>query len=242
MPKVSIIIPFYNEEAIVAEVLAEVAQCQPGAEIIAVDDGSSDGTWTAIARAPGVRGIRFERNQGQSAAMYAGLTAASGEICVNMDGDGQNDPADIATLVARLEDSGSDVVCGYRAKRKDTASRRYASKIANAIRRSILDDGLRDTGCSLKAFKREAVACLIPFNGMHRYLAAFFRRAGYTIEEVPVNHRPRAAGSSKYTNFDRALRGIYDLFGVSWYLKRRVDPRLIAERSGSPHEHPASHE
>lgn len=217
----SIIIPFYNEEESVRFVLEEVLACQPHAEIIAVDDGSADRTWDIICTLP-VHGLRLTENRGQSAAMYAGMRAASGDVIVLMDGDGQNDPADIQKLVALLQQENLDVVCGQRVNRRDTRSRRVASKAANAIRRSILNDGISDTGCSLKAFRREHVELLVPFNGLHRYLPAIFKQADLRITEVPVNHRERAQGTSKYTNWERALRGIYDLFGVRWLLKRKI--------------------
>ena len=224
---ISIIVPFYNEEEAAKEVLEEIVQTNPGAEVVAVDDGSSDRTWEIISNVPGVTALRFPENRGQSAAMYAGARNATQPVIVFIDGDGQNDPADIPKLVEALGDA--DVVCGYRAERKDTASRRWASKFANAIRRMFVQDGLRDTGCSLKAFRREAVDHLVPFNGMHRFLAAQFLKAGLKIVETPVNHRGRLAGTSKYTNFNRAVRGIYDLFGVKWMLNRKV-PFDIAER------------
>jgi dolichol-phosphate mannosyltransferase len=218
---ISIIIPFYNEAETVTSVLEEVIRTNPTAEVIAVNDGSSDSTWEIMQGIAGVRPLNAPENRGQSAALYAGLRQATGEICVMMDGDGQNDPADIPVLVAALQGE-IGMVCGYRAVRKDTASRRWASKIANRIRVAFINDGIRDTGCSLKCFHREAVDHLVPFNGMHRYMAAFMKQAGLKIAEVPVNHRERHAGTSKYTNWDRALRGIYDLIGVSWLLKRKV--------------------
>jgi dolichol-phosphate mannosyltransferase len=144
----SIIIPFYNEEACARFVLDEVRACQPNAEIIAVDDGSRDGTWAVICGTASVNGLRLTQNRGQSAAMYAGMRAASGEYIVLMDGDGQNDPADIERLIDRLQQGSLDVVCGQRVKRRDTWSRRRASQMANAIRRSVLNDGISDTGCS----------------------------------------------------------------------------------------------
>jgi dolichol-phosphate mannosyltransferase len=216
----SIIIPFYNEEECAASVLAEIAKLYPAAEIIAVDDGSSDGTWESIIACPGITGLRAPVNRGQSSAMFAGLRHATRPICVLLDGDGQNDPADIPKLLEPL--ASNDFVCGIRVKRQDTAARRYASKIANAIRRAFIHDGVTDTGCSLKAMKRECVDHLVPFNGMHRYIPALLLQAGFTFAEVPVNHRTRHAGESKYTNWNRALRGIYDLFGVSWLLRRKV--------------------
>ena len=220
--KRSIIIPFYNEEECVQSVLEEVRACQPGAEIIAVDDGSSDQTWNLICSVESVAGLRLTENRGQSAAMYVGMRAAAGDVIVLMDGDGQNDPADIDRLVGLLGQDGVDVACGQRVKRRDSWSRRAASKAANIIRRSILSDGISDTGCSLKAFRREAVDLLVPFNGLHRYLPAIFKHAGLRLAETPVNHRSRMQGVSKYTNWNRALRGIYDLFGVCWLLNRKV--------------------
>ncbi len=230
LPAVSIIIPFYNEEECVESVLEEIIKCQENAEIIAVDDGSSDSTWKKILSFEKVTPIRLTENRGQSAAVYAGLRAALGDICVLMDGDGQNDPADIDALVATLESSDADVVCGRRAKRKDTWSRRTASKVANSVRRMVVHDGISDTGCSLKVFPKACVELLVPFNGMHRFLPAVFTHAGLKLIEVDVNHRARTAGDSKYTNWDRALRGIYDLFGIRWLLKRKVIyPPLIQD-------------
>lgn len=230
--EISIVVPFYNEEEAAGRVLEEIVRTNPGAEVLAVDDGSSDQTWKIISGVPGVTALRFAQNRGQSAAMYAGARNANRPIVVFIDGDGQNDPADIPRLVEALGDR-ADVVCGYRARRRDTASRRWASRIANWIRRRFVDDGLRDTGCSLKAFRREAVDHLIPFNGMHRFLGAQFKKAGLLIVETPVNHRGRLAGASKYTNFNRAVRGIYDLFGVKWLLNRKV-PFDVSERSEPP--------
>lgn len=217
---VSVIVPFYNETECVRFVLEEIRSVLPEAEIIAIDDGSSDDTWTQIQGLEGISGLHFTKNRGQSAAVYAGLRAASNPVCVLLDGDGQNDPADIPKLVALLTEA--DVVCGRRAKRQDTWSRRAASRIANKIRRSMLNDGVSDTGCSLKAFSKDCVELLVPFNGLHRFLPAIFTQAGLIIKEVDVNHRSRKAGISKYTNWERALRGLYDLFGVSWLLKRKV--------------------
>ncbi|MDE0594809.1 MAG: glycosyltransferase family 2 protein [Roseibacillus sp.] len=230
--EISIVVPFYNEEEAARTVLEEIVATNPGAQILAVDDGSSDKTWQIISTVPGVTALQFARNRGQSAAMYAGARNASRPIIVFIDGDGQNDPADIPALVDALGDE-ADVVCGYRAQRKDTVSRRWASKFANAIRRLFVKDGLRDTGCSLKAFRREAVDHLVPFNGMHRFLAAQFLKGGLKIVEMPVNHRGRLAGDSKYTNFNRAIRGVYDLFGVKWLLNRKVSFD-ISERNEPP--------
>ncbi|MFH1066887.1 MAG: glycosyltransferase family 2 protein [bacterium] len=218
--KISIIIPFYNEEENVQAVIDEVKRANPDAEIIAVNDGSTDATAQKLAAQTDIRVISFPRNLGQSAALYEGLNTATGDVCVMMDGDGQNDPADISELVKRVGER--NLVCGYRRKRHDSWKRKLASRVANAIRNAILHDGARDTGCTLKAMRREHVRLLIPFNGLHRFIPAILSSAGLSIVEVPVNHRPRRAGQSKYTIGGRALRGILDLVGMRWFLKRQI--------------------
>jgi dolichol-phosphate mannosyltransferase len=220
--RVSIVVPFYNEEECVEFVLQEIVACQPGAEVVAVDDGSSDRTWEIMQGVPGVTPLRLTKNRGQSGALYAGLHFAGGDILVMLDGDGQNDPADIAKLVDLIRSGQCDVAVGRRATRKDTWSRRAASRIANRVRRFFLHDGISDTGCSLKAIHRDHVDLLVPFTGLHRFLPAIFTHAGLKMAEVDVNHRERKAGTSKYTNLDRAIRGVYDLVGVCWLLKRKV--------------------
>ena len=219
-PDISIIVPFYNEAESIPDLLAEITKACPGAEIVAVDDGSTDDTNRILRDTPGIQIVSFPVNRGQSAALYAGLRRASGRVCVMLDGDGQNDPADIPALVAALSDS--DLACGWRRNRRDTWNRRVASRVANSIRRAFLKDGIRDTGCSLKALRREHIDFLVPFNGLHRYIPALLRNAGLRLVEVPVNHRPRLRGVSKYTIGGRALRGIRDLFGVSWLLSRQI--------------------
>lgn len=218
----SIVIPFYNEGLIVGKVLGEVISTQPDAEVIAIDDGSTDNTWEEIGKWPTVKKFRLTTNMGQSAAIYLGMQAASSPYIGLMDGDGQNDPRDLSLLLDAVQNGKGDVAVGYRLRRQDKWSRRIAGKVANKVRRLFLQDGVRDTGCSLKVFSRDAVGVLIPFNGLHRYLPAFFHKAGLKVVEYPVNHRPRAGGISKYTNLDRAIRGVYDLVGVGWYLRRMV--------------------
>ena len=219
----SVVIPLYNEEENVAPLCAEIASALAGRayEIVLVDDKSTDQTLQSIPNQPEIRVLELARNTGQSGAMYAGIHAAKGEVLVLMDGDRQNDPADIPKMLETLE-RGFDMVCGYRASRKDTLSKRLTSRVANTIRSRFTKDGVRDTGCTLKVLRRECREALLPFNGMHRYLPAIFLQAGLKIGEVPVNHRGRMAGASKYTNWDRALRGIYDLIGVQWLLRRKV--------------------
>lgn len=222
LDKVSIVVPFYNEEECVEFVLNEIVECQPDAEIIGIDDGSTDGTWEKMCQIDGITPLRLTENRGQSGALYAGLVYASGDILVMLDGDGQNDPADIHKLVDLLRAGDCDVACGRRAVRKDNFSRKAASRIANAVRHTFIQDGISDTGCSLKAIQKDHVDLLVNFNGLHRYFPAIFTQAGFRISEVDVNHRERKAGVPKYTNFDRAIRGVYDLVGVCWLLKRKV--------------------
>ena len=231
VPQISVVVPLYNEEENVPELQRQLTEAMSGFthELIFVDDGSSDATAARVSMAPGVRLLRFNKNSGQSAAMYAGIMAARGSVIAMLDGDLQNDPADIPTLVKKL-DEGFDFVCGYRKNRKDTAFKRTQSRIANAVRSRFIGDGVRDTGCSLKALRRECRDALLPFNGMHRFIPALIRHAGYRITEVPVNHRPRIHGVSKYTFWSRALRATKDMFGVSWLLSRRV--KVEFEESG----------
>jgi glycosyltransferase involved in cell wall biosynthesis len=226
-PAVSVVVPLFNEEENVPLLQAELTAALSGLdyEIIFVDDGSMDATANRIAPEPRVRLLQFERNAGQSAAMYAGLHAARGAIAVLIDGDLQNDPADIRKLIAEIE-RGADLVCGYRAQRKDTAVKRITSRIANLVRSRFTKDGVRDTGCTLKAMKRECIATLVPFKGMHRFIPALVKGAGYRLVEVPVNHRPRKFGESKYGLGNRALRATMDMFGVRWLLSRRLNYKV----------------
>jgi dolichol-phosphate mannosyltransferase len=230
-PQLSVVVPLYNEEENVPDMQSQLtaALANHDFELIFVDDGSSDSTAAKVQRDPRVRLLRFPKNSGQSAAMYAGIMAAKGEIIAMLDGDLQNDPADIPSLVKKL-DEGFDFVCGYRKKRKDTAFKRVQSRIANAVRSRFIGDGVRDTGCSLKAMRKECRSALLPFNGMHRFIPALIRHSGFRITEVPVNHRPRIHGVSKYTFWSRALRATKDMFGVSWLLSRRVRVEFNEEK------------
>lgn len=219
---VSVVIPFFNEEENIPSLLDEVRRAVPGAEIVAIDDASSDGTLAALRREPGVTVYSYPKNLGQSAALYLGLTRATGDVLVMLDGDGQNDPADIPALIAAMKKENADAAFGYRRRRMDSVSKKITSRLGNGIRRAALGDDLIDTGCSLKAIRREHVRFLIPFNGMHRYFGVFFARAGLKVVQVPANHRPRVHGVSKYTNLGRAWRGLRDLVGVSWLMARRI--------------------
>ena len=227
--KVSVIVPVYNEEENIeplAREFAALTTALPELEVIVVDDGSSDATPERLAAAQKecavLRAIRYEPNRGQSHAMLVGLYRATGEVMVTIDGDLQNDPADISKLVALVGEY--DVVCGYRANRKDTWARRAGSRIANRVRNLVTHDGIRDTGCSLKAFKKACVADLPPVRGVHRFMPAYFRLNGRSITEVPVNHRARTRGVSKYTNLRRLPGTIRDLVGFAWYRARYLRP------------------
>lgn len=227
-PKLSVVIPLYNEEDNVALLQEEVDKALAGIEyeLVLVDDGSTDNTVGAVLRKPHVRLLEFEKNTGQSAAMFAGIQAAKGDIIATLDGDLQNDPADIPKLLEHLEKEGLDLVCGYRAKRKDTTFKRIQSRIANNVRSRFIGDGVRDTGCSLKAMRRPCREALLPFTGMHRFIPALVKNAGYKVGEIAVNHRPRQHGVSKYGFGNRAIRATRDMFGVRWLNSRRFFYRL----------------
>jgi glycosyltransferase involved in cell wall biosynthesis len=224
MSDVSVVVPLYNEEQSVAMLQRELADALTGLdyEIIFVDDGSQDETVARIAPNPRTRVLHFEKNAGQSAAIFAGLQAVRSEIAVLIDGDLQNDPADIPRLLAEIS-RGADLVCGYRARRKDTLLKRITSRVANFVRSRFTRDGVRDTGCTLKAMRRDCIGALVPFKGMHRFIPALVKGAGYRLVEIPVNHRPRRFGQSKYGLGNRALRATIDMFGVRWLLSRRLN-------------------
>lgn len=223
-PEVSVIVPLFNEEESVPILQRELTAALGNVdyEIIFVDDGSTDHTVERVAADSRVRVLRFEKNAGQSAALYAGLRAARGSIAVLLDGDLQNDPADIPMLLREIE-RGADLVCGYRAQRKDTLVKRITSRIANFVRSRFTKDAVRDTGCTLKAMRRECIVALVPFKGMHRFIPALVKGAGFKLVEVPVHHRARKYGLSKYGLGNRAIRATTDMFGVRWLLSRRLN-------------------
>jgi dolichol-phosphate mannosyltransferase len=237
----SIVIPVRDEADNIAPLVAEITAALDGLtpyEIIYVDDGSSDGTAAEITRlavsAPHLRLLRHITSCGQSAAILTGVKAARGAWIATLDGDGQNDPADIPRLWRLAHAAPSSpalLVAGYRENRKDTWSKRIASRVANTVRARLLGDATPDTGCGLKLFPRALFLDLPAFDHMHRFLPALVLRAGGTVRSVPVNHRPRRGGVSKYGVLDRLGVGVVDLFGV-WWLQRRVTrPKLIGEAS-----------
>jgi glycosyltransferase involved in cell wall biosynthesis len=229
---ISAVIPVKDEAGNAGPLAREIAAALKDVgphEIIFVDDGSRDATAAELlalkGELPALRVLRHARNLGQSRGIRSGVTAARGALVVTLDGDGQNDPADIPKLLAAMAaDPALTMVSGVRVKRRDSASRRLASRIGNRARDWLLKDGAADTGCGLKVFQREAFLALPYFDHMHRYLIALVRREGGQVGFVPVGHRPRLTGVSKYTNFNRLLVSLTDLLGVRWLQRRHRGP------------------
>jgi dolichol-phosphate mannosyltransferase len=231
--ELSIIVPVYNEAENVLPTMKEVAAAFEGRsyELVFVDDASTDGTWEQIRIAGSkdarVRGLRHARNSGQSAAVWTGIQGTNSPIIATLDGDLQNDPADLPRMLEEL--SKVDFVCGKRMKRSDTWVRRVSSKIARFFRTRALKADFQDTGCAIRVFKREAITGVLPFNGLHRFLPILVHANGFRTLEMPVNHRPRVAGVSKYGVWNRLGRGIYDLIGVGWLIKRGLKRVEVTE-------------
>jgi len=241
----SLIVAVKDEKENMAPLIGEIAQAMAGRdpatyEAVFIDDGSSDGTGEELARLksvlPALRVLVHARNMGKSAALRTGIRAARFPIVVTMDGDGQNDPADIHLMLAPFESLGEDagpglgIVAGQRIRRQDTFSKRWASKIANPIRRRLLNDGTRDSVCGWKAMPREVFLALPYFDNMHRFLIALTLREGYQVRLIDVKDRPRGHGTSKYTNWGRLMVGIPDLLGTAWLMRRfrgRVESKEI---------------
>jgi glycosyltransferase involved in cell wall biosynthesis len=225
--RLSVVVPVFDEREnlapLVAELRRELAGLGIGFEIVAVDDGSRDGGREVLAKlageVPELRVLGFDRNRGKSAALAAGFDAARGDAIVTIDADLQNDPADIARMLEALP--GCDLVAGVRRQRNDTWLRRLSSRVANGVRGRVLGDGVRDTGCALKLFRREQAARFARFEGMHRFLPALVQIQGGRVVEVPVNDRPRHWGRAKYGVGNRLFRGLLDMAGV-WWLRRRA--------------------
>ena len=230
-PTFSVVIPVYNEAEnlprLIREIDAMLRVMEKQAEIILVDDGSTD----TFAQPPGspsflIRWLHISQNSGQSAAMYYGMQEARGEFIILMDADLQNDPMDAPKMLRKLEDEKLDLVTGVRLHRNDTFIRRLSSEIANKVRGALLQDRTSDTGCTLKVIRAEAARRLPGWNGMHRFIPALVLSAGYKIGEMPVEHRARFAGVSKVAGGKRAVRATIDLLGMLWFTRRQFKGRL----------------
>lgn len=226
-PLLSVILPVFNEEEAISSVLQELSDTLDNAfqgawEVIVVDDGSTDQTTELLKEyvsiQPRVRLIILNENFGQSTAVWTGLNQASSEWVATMDSDGQNDPADLVKLFAEKEEA--DAVFGYRADRKDPRAKRWGGRLANWVRNATLGEQIRDSGCSLKMFKKELLQPLFPWKGMHRFWGSLFLMQGARIHQLPVHHRPRSAGTSKYTNWGRFTQTWADLIAVRWLRSR----------------------
>jgi dolichol-phosphate mannosyltransferase len=240
-PEISVVVPVKDEVDNAVPLLNEICAALRGKasfEVLFVDDGSSDGTPAALAAAraaaPELRVLRHAKNSGQSRAIRSGVMAARGRLIATLDGDGQNDPADIPNLVAvwRREEQGDPplgLVAGQRRKREDNFMKRLASRVGNGTRQWLLHDRTRDTGCGLKLFSREAFLALPYFDHIHRFIPALMLREGYRIAHVDVNHRPRSAGRSKYGTLDRLMVSLSDLMGVRWLNRRSRRPGRVEE-------------
>jgi dolichol-phosphate mannosyltransferase len=242
-PELSIVIPLRNEAPnvvpLATRVLAALHLESRALELLLVDDGSTDDTWARILEARRadnrVRGLRHARGLGQSAALWTGFKASRGTVIATLDGDLQNDPADLPAMLTALEEC--DMVCGVRAKRRDTVVRRISSAVARFARRAALGVDFRDSGCNLRVFKRAVLEALPPFDGLHRFIPILAHGAGARVREVPVTHHPRTAGRTKYGVWNRLGRGIYDLAMVRWFLKRQIKtmlPAVLVEEIRAP--------
>lgn len=238
VPAVTVVVPVRNEAGNIAGLVAEIAAALDGQwrfEVVYVNDGSSDGTDAALkslmTHRSWLRRIRHEQSCGQSAAVRSGVAAARAPVIVTLDGDGQNDPAFIPAMLRALETGGERVglVAGQRVGRKASRFKKFQSRIANAVRGAVLRDGTRDTGCGLKAFRRDVFLALPYFDGLHRFLPALIKREGYEIGYVDVVDRPRAHGVSNYGMWDRLWIGILDLAGVWWLIRRRKRIPVVSE-------------
>src|SRR6266536_4153670 len=235
--ELSLVVPVYNERDNLPLLVEEIGRALAGRagryEIVAVDDGSTDGSLDvlkALKRAhPELHIVALAAHAGQTAAFAAGFGAARGNVVVTLDADLQNDPADNPALVAELETSGAAAVAGYRVERQDTAWKRLQSRIANGVRNRLNRETIRDTGCSLKAFRADALRALPLFNGMHRFLPTLVRMHGGRVTEAPVRHRPRRFGRTKYGMWNRAFRAFVDALAVRWMQRRALRYRVREE-------------
>jgi glycosyltransferase involved in cell wall biosynthesis len=233
--ELSLVVPVYNERESLRILVEEIGHALTGRryEIVAVDDGSSDGSFEELKALkrdhPELHIVAFAANAGQTAAFAAGFRVARGRVIVTLDADLQNDPADIPALVAELAKSGATAVAGYRVDRRDSGWKRLQSRIANRVRNRLNRETIRDTGCSLKAFRADALRELALFNGMHRFLPTLIRMQGGSVREVPVRHRARRYGKTKYGMWNRVFRGLADALAVRWMQRRALRYRVREE-------------
>lgn len=231
----SIVVPLKNEEENIVELICEIEPVMEGLgqpwELICVDDGSTDGTLEVLKKLKAskeyLRILAFNENYGQTSGFDAGFKAARGKFVITLDGDRQNDPQDIPKLITYS--AHYDLVAGWRAERKDPLSKKITSKLANFIRSRLCADGIHDTGCSLKLYRKSALDQIKLYHGMHRFLPALFKIEGFKIIEVPVNHRERVKGKTKYNFFNRSFNTIADLFAVRWMYTRKLKYKVKQE-------------
>jgi dolichol-phosphate mannosyltransferase len=234
-PEISVVAPLRNESPNVVplaqQIFAAFRNEPRGIELILVDDGSNDDTWSRILEAQRadarVQPLRHPQSRGQSAALWTGFLASRGNIIATLDGDLQNDPADLPRMIGEL--TQCDMICGVRTNRQDTRVRKISSGIARLARKIVLGAEFRDTGCNLRVFKRSVLTTLPAFDGIHRFMPILAKGGGAKVREVPVTHHPRTAGSTKYGIWNRLGRGIFDLIVVRWYLKRQIRTMAVAE-------------
>lgn len=236
MPEeIAIIVPVHNEADNVLPLARELRDaCSVSGlhyTLLFVDDASTDTTWRQIGKAhledPHVRGVRHSVNAGQSAALWTGFKRTTSPILATMDGDLQNDPSDLLKLLKALDKA--DFVCGFRARRSDNWVRRVSSKVARVARSAMLGSDFKDTGCAMRVFRHECLQAIFPFNGLHRFMPILVKNGGFRTLEIPVNHRPRVSGISKYGISNRLWRGICDLFAMAWYARRQLRPVVEKE-------------
>ncbi len=227
MKQISIIIPAYNEENNLKVLHEEIVKnCEANNytyEIIIVDDGSTDNTYEEAVSLSPVKLVQFRKNFGQTAALDAGIKEAKHGLIITIDGDGQNDPADIPRLLDYMEKNNLDVVAGWRKKRRDGFLKRIVSKGANILRKILINDNIHDSGCTLKVYKKQCLKDLTIYGEMHRFIPAMLMRLGYRIDEIVVNHRPRRSGKTKY-NWKRTVKGFIDMMTVAFWDKYSVRP------------------
>jgi len=234
--KYSVVIPLKNEEENVIGLVNELEPVMMGLnqpwELICIDDGSTDQTLNVLKslNKDYLKTLVFNKNYGQSSAFDAGFKAAKGEFVITLDGDRQNDPADIPKMVEKMD--VADLVCGHRVNRKDPLTKKITSRIANAIRGGLCDDQVQDTGCSLKVYRTSCLRKIKMFNGMHRFLPALFKIEGFKIAEVSVNHRERTHGTTKYNFLNRSFNTISDMLAVRWMKKRHLNYKIQEDQNG----------